>query len=59
MFISVTLLDGVANTAVVELGEAQLAAYLAEKKPTGQPFFRNGKFIFSLPSPKFYKEMEQ
>lgn len=38
----VTLLDGVANTAVVELGEAQLAAYLAEKKPTGQPFFRNG-----------------
>ncbi|KAG7021526.1 DnaJ-like subfamily C member 16 [Cucurbita argyrosperma subsp. argyrosperma] len=38
----VTLLDGVANTAVVELGEAQLAAYFAEKKPTGQLFFRNG-----------------
>ncbi|XP_022134959.1 uncharacterized protein LOC111007081 [Momordica charantia] len=38
----VSLLDGVANTAVVELGQAQLAAYLAEKKTTGQPFFRNG-----------------
>lgn len=38
----VASLDGVAYTAVVELGEAQLAAYLAEKKPTGQPFFRNG-----------------
>ncbi|XP_040988912.1 uncharacterized protein LOC121236527 isoform X2 [Juglans microcarpa x Juglans regia] len=38
----VALLDGVANTGVVELGDVQLAAYLAEKKPTGQPFFRNG-----------------
>lgn len=40
---SVALLDGVANTGVVELGDVQLAAYLAEKKPTGQPFFRNGE----------------
>lgn len=39
---SAALLDGVANTGVVELGDLQLAAYLAEKKPTGQPFFRNG-----------------
>lgn len=37
-----SLLDGVANTGRVELGDLQLAAYLAEKKPTGQPFFRNG-----------------
>ncbi|KAL5544526.1 hypothetical protein UlMin_008310 [Ulmus minor] len=35
-------LDGVANTASVELGDSQLIAYLAEKKSTGQPFFRNG-----------------
>ncbi|KAM4107005.1 hypothetical protein ACB094_04G109500 [Castanea mollissima] len=38
----VFLLDGVANTGSVELGDLQLAAYFAEKKPTGQPFFRNG-----------------
>lgn len=37
-----SLLDDVANTGMVELGEAQLATYLAEKRPTGQPFFRNG-----------------
>ncbi|XP_057952324.1 uncharacterized protein LOC131146631 [Malania oleifera] len=36
------LLDGVANTGTVEIGEVQLATYLAEKRPTGQPFFRNG-----------------
>ncbi|KAL4036210.1 hypothetical protein IC575_004937 [Cucumis melo] len=50
----VALLDGVANTAVVELGEAQFAAYLAEKKPTGQPFFRNGlpSFVAFSPSCK-------
>lgn len=40
---SAALLDGVANTGVVEFGDLQLAAYLAEKKPTGQPFFRNGE----------------
>ncbi|XP_048329679.2 uncharacterized protein LOC107419220 isoform X2 [Ziziphus jujuba] len=36
------LLEGVANTASVELGDLQLVAYLAEKKPSGHPFFRNG-----------------
>ncbi|KAK3005599.1 hypothetical protein RJ639_016962 [Escallonia herrerae] len=36
------LLDGVANTGIVELGNVQLSTYLAEKKSTGQPFFRNG-----------------
>ncbi|KAE8124010.1 hypothetical protein FH972_018922 [Carpinus fangiana] len=36
------LLDGIANTGAVEFGDLQLTAYLAEKKPTGQPFFRNG-----------------
>jgi hypothetical protein len=45
---SASLLDGVANTGRVELGDLQLAAYLAEKKPTGQPFFRNGEsYIYS------------
>ena len=39
----VSLLDGVANTGVVELSDVKLAAYLAEKKSNGQPFFRNGK----------------
>ncbi|XVF09038.1 hypothetical protein REPUB_Repub07fG0056000 [Reevesia pubescens] len=36
------LLNGVANIGMVELGEIQIAAYLAERKPTGQFFFRNG-----------------
>ncbi|KAJ6835438.1 uncharacterized protein M6B38_331755 [Iris pallida] len=36
------LLDGVADTGMVELGDVQLTSYLAEKKPTKQPFFRNG-----------------
>lgn len=40
---SANLLDGVANTGMVELGDIKLATYLAEKKYTGQPFFRNGK----------------
>ncbi|XP_027126348.2 uncharacterized protein [Coffea arabica] len=38
----VTLLDGVANSGMVELGDVRLAAYLAEKKPSGHPFFKNG-----------------
>ncbi|CAH9092656.1 unnamed protein product [Cuscuta europaea] len=38
----VELLDGVANTGMVELGDAQLATYLAEKRSSGQPFFRYG-----------------
>ncbi|XVE56902.1 hypothetical protein DITRI_Ditri04bG0047800 [Diplodiscus trichospermus] len=36
------LLNGIANIGMVELGETQIAAYLAERKPTGQFFFRNG-----------------
>ncbi|KAH9294664.1 hypothetical protein KI387_038252, partial [Taxus chinensis] len=37
----VTWLDGVANSGKVELGEVQLAAYLAERnRVTGRPFFR-------------------
>ncbi|XP_028110027.1 uncharacterized protein LOC114308612 [Camellia sinensis] len=31
-----------ANTGMVELGEVQLATYLAEKTFTGQPSFQNG-----------------
>ncbi|CAA0826851.1 DNAJ heat shock N-terminal domain-containing protein [Striga hermonthica] len=38
----VNLLNGVANTGIVELGDVQLAVHLAEKKPSGQPFFRSG-----------------
>lgn len=41
---SAALLDGVANTGLVELGEVRLAKYLAEKTFTGQPSFPNGIF---------------
>ncbi|CAL5441736.1 unnamed protein product [Camellia sinensis] len=37
-----SLLDGMANTGMVELGEVQLATYLFEKTFTGQPSFHNG-----------------
>ncbi|OAY62782.1 DnaJ subfamily C member 10 [Ananas comosus] len=37
-----SLLDGVADTGTVEAGDVELVAYLAEKKFTKQPFFRNG-----------------
>ncbi|XP_057516173.1 uncharacterized protein LOC130797569 [Amaranthus tricolor] len=37
-----TLLGEVADTGVVELGNSKLAYLLAEKKTTGQLFFRNG-----------------
>ncbi|KAE8812359.1 hypothetical protein D1007_10718 [Hordeum vulgare] len=37
-----TRLDGVANTAMVELGDTRLAGYFAEKRFSQQPFFRNG-----------------
>ncbi|XP_010258427.1 PREDICTED: uncharacterized protein LOC104598200 [Nelumbo nucifera] len=36
------LLVGVGSTAMVELGDIRLSTYLAERKSTGQPFFRNG-----------------
>ncbi|CAN4088443.1 unnamed protein product [Withania somnifera] len=38
----VTSLDGVADTGVIDLGDVQLATYLAEKKPGGLPYFRHG-----------------
>lgn len=37
-----TFLGEIADTGVVELGEFKLASQLAEKKTTGQLFFRNG-----------------
>ncbi|KAL8130311.1 hypothetical protein V2J09_019466 [Rumex salicifolius] len=37
-----TLLGDIANTGVVEVGEVNLAAYFADKKATGQLYFRNG-----------------
>ncbi|KAJ6290594.1 hypothetical protein OIU78_026356 [Salix suchowensis] len=36
------LLDGVAGVGILELGELQLAISLAERKPTGNFFFRSG-----------------
>ncbi|KAG5618540.1 hypothetical protein H5410_018364 [Solanum commersonii] len=39
----VTLLDGVADTGVIDLADVQLATYLAEKRPGGLPYFRHGK----------------
>ncbi|KAG9451366.1 hypothetical protein H6P81_011331 [Aristolochia fimbriata] len=46
----VSLLDGVARTSATELGELQLAAFFAERRKTGQPFFRNGlPSIVALP----------
>ncbi|KAJ8553676.1 hypothetical protein K7X08_024354 [Anisodus acutangulus] len=41
---SVTLLDGVADTGVIDLADVQLATYLAEKRPGGLPYFRHGKY---------------
>lgn len=38
----VALLDGVAITGMVDVGDVHLASYLAEKKSSGQPFFRDG-----------------
>lgn len=38
----VTLLDGVATTGMVEVGDQNLASYLAEMKSSGQLYFRNG-----------------
>ncbi|KAK7411427.1 hypothetical protein VNO78_02860 [Psophocarpus tetragonolobus] len=37
-----SLLDVVANIGMVELGEKELAMYLADRRSTGKPFFRNG-----------------
>ncbi|KAL7161355.1 hypothetical protein ACSBR2_041918 [Camellia fascicularis] len=46
-----SLLDGMANTGMVELGEVQLATYLAEKTFTGQPSFQNGlPSVIAFPS---------
>ncbi|MCD7459785.1 hypothetical protein HAX54_041948 [Datura stramonium] len=41
----VTLLDGVADTGVIDLVDIQLVTYLAEKKPGGLPYFRHGKYF--------------
>ncbi|KAM3380750.1 hypothetical protein P3S68_006323 [Capsicum galapagoense] len=41
----VTLLDGVANTGVIDLADVQLATYLVEKRPGGVPYFRHGKYL--------------
>ncbi|WVZ66790.1 hypothetical protein U9M48_015963 [Paspalum notatum var. saurae] len=37
-----TWLDGIARTAMVEVGDSQLAGYFTEKRFSKQPFFRNG-----------------
>ncbi|CAL5362291.1 unnamed protein product [Camellia sinensis] len=46
-----SLLDGMANTGMVKLGEVQLASYLAEKTFIGQPSFQNGSpSLIAFPS---------
>lgn len=40
-----SLLDGVANTGIVELDEVEFASFLAERRSTGQPFFRKGSSL--------------
>ncbi|KAL8244129.1 hypothetical protein R6Q59_010387 [Mikania micrantha] len=37
-----SLLDGIASTGMIEIGDLKLATYLSEKKYTGAPLFRNG-----------------
>ncbi|KAJ1292022.1 hypothetical protein BS78_02G361200 [Paspalum vaginatum] len=37
-----TRLDGIAKTAMIEVGDSQLAGYFTEKRFSKQPFFRNG-----------------
>lgn len=37
-----TQLDGIAKTAMVEVGDSQVAGYFAEKGFSKRPFFRNG-----------------
>ncbi|XP_020213903.1 uncharacterized protein LOC109798104 isoform X2 [Cajanus cajan] len=37
-----SLLDPVANIGMVELGEKEHAIFLADRRSTGKPFFRNG-----------------
>ncbi|MED6146168.1 hypothetical protein PIB30_032100 [Stylosanthes scabra] len=45
-----SLLDPLANTGMVELGEVQLAIYLADKRSTGKPYFRNGiPYLVAIP----------
>ena len=36
-----SVLDEVANIGVVDLGEKELAIYLADKRYMGKPYFRN------------------
>ncbi|ONM25556.1 DNAJ heat shock N-terminal domain-containing protein [Zea mays] len=37
-----TQLDGIVRTAMVEVGDSQVAGYFAEKRFSKRPFFRNG-----------------
>ncbi|KAI3504671.1 hypothetical protein L1887_26318 [Cichorium endivia] len=37
-----SLLEGIANTGMIDISDYKLATYLSEKKYTGAPFFRNG-----------------
>ncbi|KAL7598254.1 hypothetical protein Lser_V15G21596 [Lactuca serriola] len=37
-----SLLDGIANTGMIDISDLKLATYLSEKKYTGAPFYRNG-----------------
>ncbi|KAJ0987440.1 hypothetical protein J5N97_005796 [Dioscorea zingiberensis] len=37
-----SMLDGVADTGMVEVGEVQVVSFMAERRLNNQPFFRNG-----------------
>lgn len=62
---SVTLLDGVADTGVIDLADVQLATYLAEKGPGGLPFLdmesiliNKCQFYFVIPQKCFYRILQ-
>ena len=39
---SASLLDGIANIGMIDIGDLKLPTYLSEKKYTGAPFYRKG-----------------
>ncbi|XP_071702015.1 uncharacterized protein [Rutidosis leptorrhynchoides] len=45
-----SLLEGIANTGMINISNLKLATYLSEKRYTGAPFFRNGlPYLLAFP----------
>ncbi|XP_078432724.1 DNAJ heat shock N-terminal domain-containing protein isoform X2 [Wolffia australiana] len=44
-----TLVEGVANTGLVELSQVEVASFLAEKRATGKPFFQGLPSLVAFP----------